>query len=571
MDGQWNTAANWTDDIVPGAADDVLLDNLHGVNGSYTVALSAGSVIINSLTISPDIPNTITFLIPASNNSSTAFRAVGIGDAVVINNGAVFINASGAASGTPVSVTSTNFFRINNGGRYIHRTQRGHTDFLVSRLSTVAGTEKGIFEFDVPQTGYTVSVSNRTYGTLKLSSAVNYVGTGTSPLAIRGDFIIDAGASFTLTGIPAVILNGVSNQDIDIAGAIIGTVDLNLDNIAGASLLRNLVLPYRFTITTGNLRLGNYNITTPAVNQVGAAVNNHIVTNGLGELIITAVNAASVTFNIGINESSINPITISNGNGSGFGARVQEGIHPASIVFGNRAVNRTWSIHSSYSGAPVNIDFFYSAGDANPGFDYSANTELGQYISSNWNIPQSNIIPSGTYKVSTNSITSFNTQFIIGNAGAILPVDCFTSVSINREGLIKWTVTGANDIKYFEVERSSNSSPFIVLKKLYDHSYKDESPEYGYNVYRIKAVLLNGQAKYSKNVLQVEKGFAIRVVGNTIIIRRNDSRRIRFRLIDMQGRIIKQWDQDNIIITGLKPGVYLIQNEQVTERVLVGS
>ena len=54
-----------------------------------------------------------------------------------------------------VSINST--FRINNGGRYIHNTSRQNLP-LVSQLSIVTGTERGIFEYDVPtSTAYSIS------------------------------------------------------------------------------------------------------------------------------------------------------------------------------------------------------------------------------------------------------------------------------------------------------------------------------------------------------------------------------------------------------------------------------
>ncbi|HRF19427.1 MAG TPA: hypothetical protein PK977_14725, partial [Chitinophagaceae bacterium] len=39
----WNDAANWVGNVVPGAADNVLLDN-SVVGGSYTVNLPTGAV-----------------------------------------------------------------------------------------------------------------------------------------------------------------------------------------------------------------------------------------------------------------------------------------------------------------------------------------------------------------------------------------------------------------------------------------------------------------------------------------------------------------------------------------------
>lgn len=313
-DGLWSSAANWVGNILPVAGDDVILDNSI-VTGNYTVNLPSGNVstTLFSLTITPAISTTITLILPTTNTSSSAFIANGPGDAVVLNSGAVFINASGASSGTPVSVTSSNFFRINNGGRYVHRTQRGHTNYLVSRLSTASGTEKGIFEFDIPSSG-TISLSNRTYGTLVFSSVANggpvtYSGNGSSPLTINGDLIINTDVTFSTslsadmfvkgdfqqfvsstfnlqtstnnnivrlagnvdiagtitksgTGLPILEFNGSANQDIYVTGSIVNNVTVRMNNANGVTAKTQLTFPYILDLQNGNIKTNTTNILT---------------------------------------------------------------------------------------------------------------------------------------------------------------------------------------------------------------------------------------------------------------------------------------------------------------------
>ena len=57
---------------------------------------------------------------------------------------------------------------IHDGGRYIHQTRASHANNILRILSTAPGTEQGIFDFDVPRASYTISVSNRIYGSLEL-------------------------------------------------------------------------------------------------------------------------------------------------------------------------------------------------------------------------------------------------------------------------------------------------------------------------------------------------------------------------------------------------------------------
>lgn len=330
-DGLWNNALNWDGDILPAATDDIILDN-STTSGSYIVTLPSGAIAVsvNSLVISPAGTNNITLLLPATNIIAPAFTATGAGDAIVLNNGAILKNSSGASLGIPVTVTSTNYFRINNGGRYIHNTQRSSTDYLVSRLSAVAGTETGIFEFDVPgAAGFTISLNGRTFGTLILSAAASggaktYSGSGTTPMHIKGNLEIKTGATLassmsgaitihkkliqhtgsafniqtssnnnsvsllgdaevqgvitkTGTGLPVFTLQGSSNQNISI-GSITNNIAFAINNAAGATLLAPLTLPGSLVLTSGNIKTSSSNllILSETSTYTGSSVNSFI-------------------------------------------------------------------------------------------------------------------------------------------------------------------------------------------------------------------------------------------------------------------------------------------------------
>lgn len=236
-DGQWANELNWSTDRVPGPDDEVVLDNTF-ITGNYTVTLPSGNMLISiiSLIIQP-ASSIIQCTLPASNTASPALLLNGIGDVFILHNGAVFRNASGASAGTPVTVTADGFFRINNGGHYIHQTTRGHTDFLVSRLSAADGTENGVFEFDVPGTAsYTVSVSGRVFGQLVFSATSSgavrtYTGAGINPVLIRGGLIIGANAIFSYgANTDTITIQG--NSVIEAGGV------LNIANGSNSSTIR---------------------------------------------------------------------------------------------------------------------------------------------------------------------------------------------------------------------------------------------------------------------------------------------------------------------------------------------
>src|SRR6202008_695791 len=66
----WANAANWVGGAVPGATDDVRLDN-SSVTGDYTVTLPAvsGTRTVASLVIAPSAGRTITLTLPSGNTA----------------------------------------------------------------------------------------------------------------------------------------------------------------------------------------------------------------------------------------------------------------------------------------------------------------------------------------------------------------------------------------------------------------------------------------------------------------------------------------------------------------------
>jgi hypothetical protein len=165
----WSDPANWNAGGAPTAADDVTLDNTLR-SGTYSVSLPAGAVTvaIHKLAIAPSGANVITLTLPSTNTANPGLRA-GDGlpstDDIVLASGAVLRNASGAGFGNGIEANSVaeGTVRINNGARYVHATMRSASG-VAPLLSTVAGTELGEFEYDVPGTAvFNLSASGRTY------------------------------------------------------------------------------------------------------------------------------------------------------------------------------------------------------------------------------------------------------------------------------------------------------------------------------------------------------------------------------------------------------------------------
>ncbi|MBO9563439.1 MAG: hypothetical protein J7621_11720 [Niastella sp.] len=303
-DGQWSTPANWSGNVVPGAGNDVLLDNSF-IAGSYTVTLPAGNtnVTIRSLIITPAGGNDITAVLPATNTAAPGFTLTSSGTGLTINSGGVFRNASGAGSGTPINIAGTVW--VGNGGRYIHNSSRSHVE-IVAVLATAPGTATGIFEFDIPGTNAPIiSFTNRTFGTLVLSATTagvprTYTANGNGPATIRGDLIIGDNVNFNINlnnsvivhgnyeqhggmlnlnssshntvlqiskhftqtkGVitesnnmfPIIELNGTSRQHITTASGISNSITFKVNNAAGIALQTPLSLPYKLELVNGQV------------------------------------------------------------------------------------------------------------------------------------------------------------------------------------------------------------------------------------------------------------------------------------------------------------------------------
>ena len=248
-DNNWSTAANWFPDGVPMPGEAVVLDNSL-FSDSYTVLLPLGavSVSVESLRILPAAGNTIVLQLPAGNTAVPGLQVTGSGESLELGNGATLRNSSGAGSGEVIRLSG--LMRINNGARYLHNTPRGNAT-LIDKLSIAAGTEWGIFEFDVPGTaGYTVSLTGNTFGSLVFSASAaggvkSYSGSGTSILQINGNWTIRPGATLTSTLSANILLRG----ELDISG------NLNLHPSTAGGTGRSI-----FFAGTNNIIKGNGNL-----------------------------------------------------------------------------------------------------------------------------------------------------------------------------------------------------------------------------------------------------------------------------------------------------------------------
>ena len=310
--GKWADPNNWLPYGVPAPEDVVTLSNFF-VNEDYSVTMPDTAVKVRKLILSPDTDHTILLVIPVSNKFSPALIISDSGIDLQINHGGTIRNSSGLSSGQ--SIQANGLIAIANGGRYIHNSRSSHATEIVARLSTAAGTEYGVFEFDVPGGAYPISLSNRIYGTLVLSSEASggnqtYNASGTNTVIINGNLQINNGVQFNLdltkdltlhgdylqnggifniasqpdnntvkikgsftgtasavitetsTGLPTLEFCGDGNQQLSFAGTLANSVTIKVNNKSGITLISPLTLNYRLQLTEGVIKTSVTNLLT---------------------------------------------------------------------------------------------------------------------------------------------------------------------------------------------------------------------------------------------------------------------------------------------------------------------
>jgi hypothetical protein len=469
-DGLWSSATNWSGNSLPLNTDDILLDN-STISGNYIVTLPNTAVTIKTVTINPSGINAIQLILPSSNTVAPAFTATGPRYGLVINNGGIFKNSSGAANMLPVAISDS--IKINNGGRFIQNTQRSHAA-NVTVLSKAPGTEKGIFEFDVPGTqSYSISFSGRTYGTVVFSSAAaggsrNYFCTGTNTVTINGDLQINAGVNFNMqiggangniivngdyiqnggifnlasaagnstivsikgnlsqsasaqitetnSGTRVIELNGSVSQNISLAGTISDNTIFRINNTAGTILSAPLKLPYNLNLLQGKITTTSANLLTMLAGST-ISVDSTIVNTSYvdGPLRKEGLSSSSYSlFPVGKN-GSMHWLELKNATGNFTVEFINSNPRDLSTTYASGidhvGTNYYWNIDADVSPvASANVELSFS--DAtNIGVTDMATLRVAQLTGSTWT-NRNNTITTGSAgaagSVVSENINAFN-------------------------------------------------------------------------------------------------------------------------------------------------------------------
>lgn len=620
--GNWGTLTTWESSpdngvtpwaaatLIPtSAASIILIRNTHTV--TVAVNQNMDEVIIESGGILFHTAGTLTV------ND-------GAGDDILVQSGGIF--TLGSNSNGPVFSGSATA-NINTGA-ILRLSASGLTNAGAGvNASNFIYNDASVLEYTLSFTAFSTAgvtyFPNANASTIPIFRITGNVGTvgGATPTVFNGLFEVNGSVTFDNTATKTFRngITGTGNITGSASGKFLingttaklgGTGSLVLPTVAGMDIGSNTtVTMVSNKSVTGNIALltnalvilGPYNLTMTG-DVSGGSATSHIVTDGSGKLVINNITGATPRiFTIGANASTFNPMAISNGGGLNYGIRVVTGISPG-IAYPANAVNRTWFVTPS-GGTPgtVNTSFGYYPGDGNSSFNYSANLELGHYVSV-WNVIQTNLSPVGMYQVAT-TVSSFGNNIeaplVLGNLGAILSADesvivnYFNGIKQNTYHLLNWKLTCNNTAAIMiELQHSIDARNYngiysldaAALQCRQSFSYTDSHPVAGANYYRLKIKDAAGKIFYSTvvSLLHAERGFAIlNIAPNPVSNGRVDLKisaaqnsKIEIVITDMQGRIMQQqaaslnagFNTVPVDVSVFSPGIYQVLANSAGER-----
>lgn len=538
----------------------------------------------------------------------------GTGDDVVVQNGGIFTLSF--TDNPPVfslatasaKITLGGILRVSAGGMTGNGTGINSINYIYQHGSilelTVVYSTNGVTYFP-----------NVAVDTIPVFRSATNLNVGSGGLTTFNG-LFEAVNSLNIDGIGQKIfrngitgtgnINGANSGKFTINGttAILGgSGTLTLPNIDGMDIGNNTTV----TMTSNKSVTGNIALLTNALvildtydltvtgDISGGSATSHVVTNGIGKLVLNNITGTTRIFPIGSNTTTINPLEIFNGLGLNYGAKVEIGVNPT-IRFPIAAVNRTWTVRPSGTpGATVNVNFGYSNSDGNAMFNYAPATVEQGFYTGVWNVVNSGLIQFGgptTFQVTGSTNLFFaNTDapMVIANIPAILEPNNTVFLQAQKQNgkiMLNWSAASLSNIDRFIAERSADGRIYSTIGELPSSvaNFTDIQPLPGLNYYRIKAIEKDGKISYSNIavVLDEAKGVALISISPNPVVSGNfklnvsaaQNMQMDIVITDMQGRLVQKqkvnmtagFNTIPINVTNLAAGTYHVYGNTVDGR-----
>lgn len=608
---QWSNALNWSGNTVPSTIDDVVLDNSI-LGSSYSVILPATAVTVRTITITPSASASIDLTLDPANSLIPGLTVTGPGYGLVINRGGIFRNSSGSTSGTTVNVTDS--IRINNDGKYIHNSRSGHAANAMI-FARIAGTEKGIFELNVPAASTTIAFSGRTYGKLSLRSTAaggvcNYITSGAARVTIRDNLEIGPGVNFSLNcadtvfvsgdllletctlnlgnlirsvvlavaqnitqnsggvitetgaGTQTILLNGTGSQLITFKGTISNLVALVKDGIGVAISKWPVSLPYKLQLKSGRVVTTEGLITLKS----SCAIEADTLSTGSfidGPLKKEGLNNQSFLFPVG--KSAMRWVQLTNATGDftveyfksdpkTLSSNNGSGIHHISSL-------EYWDvITTGTASADLKLSFVHPNSGS---ITNLSSLRVARLINGTWeNAGNAGVsgTPGSDGWVSSNAAGGFSVNsksFALASAMGLenpLPLSSVKLKAVNNGTslLFSWRADQDIDFRKFELQRSYDGTNFSTFYSVFSHYTHVHPAEIMNTWFRLKAITGNDSKEYVSNILFVPM---------------KTDQLSTYVVIDANGKVIKTFEEYRSLMqkslrnytAELKAGMYFIK------------
>jgi len=276
-----------------------------------------------------------------------------------------------------------------------------------------------------------------------MAAAILFCNMASAQLFIdQATFTIQAGATVTvqgdvtsnvdIQGTGKVVLKGTANQNVNLGGFSIP--NLEIDNMANATLTGNAKVSGDVLFTNGKLLLGNNNLALGSAATITSATNaKYVVTNGTGRLIKAALGATAFNFPIGNSLTAYSPVAVSNsGTADSIGARANVAVFSGGTTgpaFTKEVVNNTWTLTEAVAGGSnLSVTATWNAADELTNFDRTR-AGLSRYITTpannmGWdllNTQATGAVGAGPYTFTRMGVTSVGT-FAVGTRPVLSPL-----------------------------------------------------------------------------------------------------------------------------------------------------
>lgn len=322
---------------------------------------------------------------------------------------------------------------------------------------------------------------DRTIGSLRNLSAY-YMDVNGHTLTINGSLNICTNAKVSAKSAGStIVLQGTEAQCLPLNSILDNEIyNLNVDNSSGATICANTLISNTLTLTSGNLIIGDYDLTVNGLS--GGNANAYIMTNGSGKLKYNISDAASFDFHVG--NTSYNPVNITNNSGSAddFSVRILDEVYydglTGSAVTAPR-VKRTWDISKTTAngGSGVDFVFYWNSGET---FGLTSPI-LNHFEGGVWNMLDYQGTATATSMIHTGYTGTFS-PFTIGKRFIPLPVELL-SFDVTCDGnspMFEWITLSEQNNDYFTIEESNDMKYWTKLTEIVGEGNSNTRTEYNW-------------------------------------------------------------------------------------------